>query len=49
MTAAQVRDLLSKSATSIGSADEYGAGLVNAEAAVKGARSLAVENLASGF
>lgn len=49
MTAAQVRALLSETATNIGSADEYGAGLVNAEAAVKAARAMMNTDLAVGF
>lgn len=40
LTPAQVRDILMKSATNLGTADEFGAGLVNAEAAVKAARAL---------
>lgn len=40
LTPAQVRDVLTSTATTLGSAAEYGAGLVNAEAAVARARTM---------
>lgn len=49
LTPAQVRTLLGNTATAMGSADEYGSGVVNAEAAVSGAKGVRRSDLASGF
>lgn len=49
LTPAQVRNVLGNSATAMGSEDEYGKGMVNAEAAVTSARSNRRSDLASGF
>lgn len=40
LTPAQVREVLTKTSVNLGAEDEYGSGLVNAEAAVKSARTL---------
>lgn len=46
LSPARVRDVLTQSATNIGSADEYGAGMLNAEEAVRRARLTGAINLA---
>lgn len=49
LSPAQVRDILARTATQLGSVDEYGAGMVDAEKAVFQAKTLGLLPVAQGF